>query len=129
MSNLTVEQIIKIAKETATAEPGRDGYILPASFAYAIEKAVMESLTAAPDGWRDVMQQLVREIERNTCMHEDTHRGGALWEICDRCGASWADDEGGKPQLKWPECVEKARAILAAPQPCVAIVEGKLCES
>ena len=32
------------------------------------------------------------------CCHEDTHRGGAIWEICDHCGMKWADDEGGKPE-------------------------------
>ena len=34
---LTDEQIIKIADKTQTAEPGTDGYILPISFARAIE--------------------------------------------------------------------------------------------
>ena len=28
--------------------------------------------------------------DRNTCRHEETHRGGVLWEICDMCGAKWA---------------------------------------
>lgn len=36
-------------------------------------------------------------IERNHCEHEETHRGGAIWEICDGCGEAWADDKGGKP--------------------------------
>ena len=34
---LTNEQIIEIADKTKTAEPGTDGYILPISFARAIE--------------------------------------------------------------------------------------------
>jgi len=34
---------------------------------------------------------------RNHCTHEETYRGGAIWEICSSCGAKWADDEGGKP--------------------------------
>ena len=51
-------------------------------------------------------------IEGITCTHESTHRGGAIWEICDDCGDKWADDRGGKPAFKWPECVEKARALL-----------------
>ena len=37
---LTDEQIIEIADKTQTAEPGTDGYILPISFARAIEEAV-----------------------------------------------------------------------------------------
>lgn len=36
MSGLTDEQIIKVAQETATAEAGRDGYILPIRFARAV---------------------------------------------------------------------------------------------
>ena len=36
---LTDEQIIEIADKTKTAEPGTDGYILPISFARAIESA------------------------------------------------------------------------------------------
>ncbi|MFL3604257.1 LysM peptidoglycan-binding domain-containing protein [Pseudomonas aeruginosa] len=61
----------------------------------------------------DLLHGLVREVERKTCCHEETHRGGAIWEICDSCGAKWADDEGGKPEFAWPESVEKARAFLA----------------
>lgn len=60
-----------------------------------------------------LIRELVDHIERNTCTHEETHRGGAIWEVCDSCGARWADDEGGKPEFKWPAVVEKARAILA----------------
>lgn len=61
---------------------------------------------------RSALLNLLRRDEQNTCTHEKTHRGGALWEICDDCGAAWADDVGGKP--KWndpPEWVE-ARAAL-----------------
>ncbi|MDG3896190.1 hypothetical protein L5C00_10325 [Pseudomonas aeruginosa] len=61
----------------------------------------------------DLLRGLVSEVERKTCEHEETHRGGAIWEICDSCGAKWADDEGGKPEFAWPESVEKARAFLA----------------
>ena len=67
-----------------------------------------------PGYWKQLVQELVREVERNTCAHEETHRGGFNWEICDMCGAKWADDEGGKPEFKWPDAVEKARAMLAA---------------
>lgn len=61
----------------------------------------------------DLLHGLVSEVERKTCCHEETHRGGAIWEICDSCGAKWADDEGGKPEFAWPESVEKAREFLA----------------
>lgn len=71
----------------------------------------------------DLLRGLVSEVERKTCCHEETHRGGAIWEICDSCGAKWADDEGGKPEFAWPESVEKARAFLAT-HPAVEQVGG-----
>lgn len=46
-----------------------------------------------------LMTGALADIERNTCEHEDTHRGGSIWEICDSCGKKWADDEGGKPDV------------------------------
>ena len=66
-----------------------------------------------PEAVMEVITGLVYEVERNICPHEETHRGGQ-WEICDMCGARWADDRGGKPEFKWPEVVEKARDMLAA---------------
>ena len=71
-------------------------------------------LASSQDEWKTLAKDLLREIERQTCAHEETHRGGFLWEICDACGAKWADDEGGKPEFKWPKVVEKARAMLEA---------------
>ena len=68
---------------------------------------------SVPEAVMEDIAGLVREVERNTCTHEETHRSGFIWEICDMCGAAWADDRGGKPEFKWPEVVEKARAVLA----------------
>jgi hypothetical protein len=61
---------------------------------------------------REALKRLLDRDERNTCQHEDTHRGGFLWEICDSCGAKWADDEGGKPQWRDPPEWIEARAAL-----------------
>ena len=69
---------------------------------------------SVPERWKQLVQELVREVERKTCTHEETYRGGFMWEICESCGAKWADDEGGKPEFKWPKVVEKARAMLEA---------------
>lgn len=62
---------------------------------------------------REALTQLLSYAERQICAHDNTHRGGAIWEICDDCGAKWADDEGGKPEFKWPNEIEAARAALA----------------
>ena len=63
---------------------------------------------------REALTQLLSYAERQICAHDNTHRGGAIWEICDDCGAKWADDEGGKPEFKWSNEIEAARAALAA---------------
>jgi len=44
-----------------------------------------------------VLKNIIDYSNTNTCLHEETHRGGTIWEICDTCGMKWADDEGGKP--------------------------------
>jgi len=61
----------------------------------------------------DALSKAIDLVERKTCTHEDTYRGGIIWEICRGCGAMWADDEGGKPDFKWPDSVEQARALIA----------------
>lgn len=75
-----------------------------------------------PAAWVAMVTELVRHIEGETCTHEETYRGGAIWEICRECGAKWADDEGGKPEFTWPACVEAANAMLASAQPQAAQV-------
>ena len=41
------------------------------------------------------LQNLVNEVEINTCRHEITKRVGAIFTICDECDRMWADDHGG----------------------------------
>ncbi|MDG4675818.1 hypothetical protein P9A16_32470 [Shinella sp. 838] len=60
------------------------------------------------------LQDLLKHVDRNTCEHEDTHRAGTLWTVCDCCGMKWADDEGGfQPHTDAP-AVAQARAALSA---------------
>ncbi len=66
------------------------------------------------DHLADALRAMLRRDERNTCQHEDTHRGGYLWTICDACGAKWADDRGGKPEWQDPQEWTDARAALSA---------------
>jgi hypothetical protein len=89
---------------------------------YAAWQAALQSQVSNTDGWavreaiyRNHLHALVDLIEMTTCTHENTHRGGAIWEICDDCGAKWADDMGGKPAVfVWSRCVEDARKLLSA---------------
>jgi hypothetical protein len=57
---------------------------------------------------------------RHMCQHESRHRGGTIWEICDVCGARWADDRGGfkkDPDLERLESLEE----LVGKEPCAHI--------
>lgn len=60
----------------------------------------------------NVIRGLLGEIDRNTCPHEDTYRGGFLWTICHGCGRKWADDEGGFVADPIPAAVTSAEAFL-----------------
>lgn len=70
-------------------------------------------LIAAAPNMAEALAALLRRDEINTCQHAETHRGGFLWEICDQCGAKWADDEGGKPEWVDPPEWKAARDALA----------------
>lgn len=72
----------------------------------------VDELTALRKQDTELIRQMLEYIEQNTCQHEETHRGGAIWEICDGCNAQWADDRGGKPKFAWAPIVLAARARL-----------------
>lgn len=59
-----------------------------------------------------LIADLLREIDRNVCTHEETVRGGTIWTICTGCNRKWADDAGGfKPHEDSP-AVKAAREYL-----------------
>lgn len=60
------------------------------------------------------LSNLVSYAERQTCMHEETHRAGFIWEVCDMCGMEWADDRGGKPDYVEPKEITDAYSALGA---------------
>jgi hypothetical protein len=61
---------------------------------------------------RDALRDLLSYVERGECTHENTHRGGTIWTICDECGKKWADDEGGFKPYCEPIEITKARMVL-----------------
>jgi hypothetical protein len=58
-----------------------------------------------------IINDLIFLAEKNICLHESTHRGGAIWEICDECGMKWA---GGVPDSarELPAEIERAYGML-----------------
>ncbi len=56
--------------------------------------------------------------DRNACPHENTHRGGFIWTICDDCGKKWADDEGGFVAYSDPPHVAELRDAITALDAC-----------
>lgn len=86
-----------------------------------------ESDSALTERMRDDLRALLNHVDMETCVHESTHRGGAIWTICDDCGMEWADDRGGFiPHTDAAE-VAQARATLAAATARLAASEGAAC--
>jgi hypothetical protein len=74
-----------------------------------------DSLRAVNAELLEALEGLLNRDELNTCQHEETYRGGAIWEICRQCDSKWADDKGGKPKWKDPaEWVAAYAAIASA---------------
>lgn len=65
----------------------------------------------AGGGVREALAALLDHVDRETCTHEETHRGGFIWTICDQCGRKWADDQGGFVPHSDPPAVARARLI------------------
>lgn len=72
----------------------------------------LEAEQAESQRLREALTGLLRRDEINTCQHDETYRGGYLWEICHSCGTKWADDEGGRPEWRDPPEWILARAAL-----------------
>ena len=81
----TDAEIIALADETRTGEPGRDGYILPISFA----RAVLQRWGQPSGAGEPLIRQLVESLEGYRRNHNDT-------QPCDaeRAGRAWLE---GKP--------------------------------
>ena len=60
---------------------------------------------------RQLIRDLLDLVDRETCTHEETYRGGAIWTICSNCDRRWADDRGGFVPYEDPPEVVAARAV------------------
>ena len=61
----------------------------------------------------EALQWTIRKIDAETCAHEDTYRGGAIWTICRDCDRKWADDRGGFIPYTEPKELTSARSALS----------------
>lgn len=61
---------------------------------------------------REAIEGLLGNPNLYPCTHEETHRGGAIWTICDMCGAAFADDEGGVPAYREHPSITRALQVL-----------------
>ncbi len=61
-----------------------------------------------------ILRNLLVFAEQKVCLHENTYRGGGIWEICYDCDKKWADDRGGKPSdaHEWPKEIVAAQEYL-----------------
>ena len=89
-------------------------FIRGAFFARSIYEARLAEDAKVQAGLVEALQDLLAYAESQICSHEETHRGGAIWEICDICGDCWADDDGGKPPRQDPEEIVATRSALLA---------------
>ncbi len=60
----------------------------------------------------NALRQCLREIDKNTCQHEDVCRAGTIWTICSQCGAKWDDGDGGFRPHDTPQWLYDAWDIL-----------------
>lgn len=58
------------------------------------------------------LKPLLSFAERQICRHEETHRDGLFWEICDNCGAILPVGKGGKSEFVEPKEIKDAYRVL-----------------
>lgn len=96
-------------------KPGKKGAFWWRTDLHAVSTALLDRI-AAQDAeiarLKAGLSKLANEAEAQLCQHEDTHRGGTIWTICDDCGRKWADDEGGFNPYETPAYILAARATL-----------------
>lgn len=98
----------------STAEQLADELDSLYSHIYHCEKAAAELRRPAAENaaLRGALGKLIDYSTGQLCTHDDTYRGGAIWEVCRQCGAKWADDEGGRPEWDEPKQIKAARAAM-----------------
>jgi hypothetical protein len=115
-----IELLKALDERASVARSEGTGTALGDALHFEQAATAIRALVAENERFREALRALLKYAEFNICQHENTHRGGAIWEICSDCGAKWADDEGGKPIFVEPEEITKARAALGETERVVA---------
>lgn len=90
------------------------GYMLAqAESSWTAWQAAYRAASASSSEILEALNRLLRHVDSETCEHEDTYRGGAIWTICRDCGRKWADNRGGFVPHKDAPPVANVRALLA----------------
>jgi hypothetical protein len=79
-----------------------------------------DGLRADSAGLRGNLSALLGYVEHNTCTHEQTHRSGVIWTICDGCGQKWSDDKNPFKGYIEPAQITNARIALISAEPASA---------
>lgn len=115
---ITTEEAERLAGTLEGNAPAPGAVITGYTIAAALRSLAAErdALRAENARLREAMKNLLSHAERNECHHENTHRGGIIWTICDDCGGKWADDQGGLKPYCEPAEITNARAVLGETQ-------------
>ena len=58
------------------------------------------------------LEYALNELGKTVCLHEETHRAGAIWTICDQCERKWADDRNPFTPYREPPELTQAYSTL-----------------
>jgi hypothetical protein len=70
-------------------------------------------MTTPIETLRNALKKLIIYTESNECQHDETHRGGVIWTICDGCGRKWSDDRNPFTPYRCPDALAQAIEALA----------------
>lgn len=88
-----------------------EGWTLPDGVRKILETAYFQEPSTTKT--LELLKKAELEIDKHICTHEETHRGGAIWEICDSCNAKWTNNENNKPEFKPNKVSEEIREFLS----------------
>jgi len=129
---MALSRIYQIASRQLAEPAGRGDAVAMAKICTEVEAVHLPSEADAPTA-AEVIASAEKALDGALaldphCDHAYTHRGGAIWTICDDCGKRWADDKGGfKPDERNKHIlkIEEALALIAKWKEAQRLLEGQ----